>query len=97
MGIEDLELEECGVGVGLRSIVMLLVGVREMRVGGLEGELLSVEAPQLAGARSARRKEVDGAWLVMDSHDMYEGSRCESTSRDPRCWSESKGVGSGKR
>lgn len=83
-------MEELGVGLGSRSIVMLVGGVRGMRVGGLDGALMGVEAPQLAGARCARRKEVDGAWLVMESHDMYERSICESTSRDSRCWSESK-------
>ena len=67
MEIEDLELEERGVVVGLRPIVMLVVGVCGMR-----GAVMGVEAPQWAGARCARRKEVDGAWLVMDSHDIYE-------------------------
>ena len=69
-------MDELVVGVGLSSIVMPVGGVRGMRVGGLEGALMDAESPRLAGVRCARRKEVVGAWLVKNSHDMYERSSC---------------------
>lgn len=56
MEIEDLGLEERHVGVELRSIVMLVDDVRGMRVAGLEGALMSVESPRLAGVRCVRQK-----------------------------------------